>query len=451
MNIIIIGCGKVGTTLAAELNEEGNNITVVDMDGAIVERVAAQNDIMGVIGNGATHSVQAEAGIGEADLLIAVTGSDELNLLCCTVAKMNGTCQTIARVRNPDYSADAPYLKRELGLAMVINPEQATAAEIARVLRFPSASKVETFAGGRVELIKFRLPEGSPLVGMAVKDVAGKLKCDVLFCTVEREDEAYIANGDFVFAERDVVSIIAPAKSVGRFFEKIRYKSHAAKNAILLGGGDISRYLCEILIGLGVSVRLIEHDAARCEALADEFPKAEIIRGGSSDKELLLEEDLCTADAFVALTKYDEENIFISLFAKQVGRGKVVTKINRTDFDEVTRHLDLDTVIYPENITADIILRHVRAMKNTIGSNVENLYHIINGKVEAAEFYVKESCPLIGIPLAELSLKKGVLIAAILRGKRVIIPRGRDTIEAGDAVVIVSSVLAMHDITDVLA
>ncbi len=450
MNIIIVGCGKVGSTLAEQLNEDGNNITVIDMNAAKVESITNRYDIMGIVGNGATHMVQQQAGIYDADLLIAVTGSDELNLLCCLIAKKAGNCQTIARVKNPDYSTEAPYLKNELGLAMVINPEYAAAAEIARVLRFPSAIKIDTFAKGRVELLKFRLPEKSRIVGMSVKEVVTKLHCDVLVCTAERGDDAYIANGDFVFEEKDVISIIASPKNADDFFRKIDYKMHSVKDAMIAGGGEITHYLCDILHRSGISIKIIERDKSVCEELCSLWPDVAVINGDATDQSLLLEEGLANTGAFLALTNMDEENILLSLFARSSNQGKIVTKINRIDFDDVIKHLDLDTIIYPKNITADMILRYVRAMKNTIGSNVETLYNIIKGKAEAAEFIVRENSPVTGKPLCELEFKKDVLVAAILRGKNVIIPRGYDVIEPGDAVVIVSRLMALHDISDIL-
>ena len=450
MNIIIVGCGKVGQTLAQQLNEEANNITVIDLDPAIVNDLTSRYDIMGVAGNGATHLKQQEAGIKEADLLIAVTGSDELNLLCCLIAKKAGNCQTIARVRNPEYSLEAPYLKEELGLAMVINPEAAAAAEIDRVLRFPSAITIETFAKGRVEILKFRLPEGSPLVNCAVKEIVSTFRCDVLVCAVERGDEAFIANGDFVFEEKDVISIIASPRNANEFFRKIKYKTNSVKNAMIVGGGEITYYLCERLHKAGISAKVIEKDRKRCEELCTLWPEVIVINGDAVDQEVLIEEGLEQAGAFVTLTNLDEENILLSLFAKTMTKGKLVTKINRIDFNSVVKHLDLDTIIYPKNITSDMIVRYVRAMENTIGSNVETLYSVIKGKVEAAEFIVKEDSPVTGKPLMELKLKKNILVAAILRGKTVIIPRGQDVIQTGDAVVVVSNPAELHDITDIL-
>lgn len=450
MNIIIVGCGKVGETLACELTKEGNNITVIDKDADTVERLCAKYDVMGVVGNGATTDVQTEAGIDESDLFIAVTGSDELNLLCCMIAKKRGICQTIARVKSPDYSAEASYLKDEIGLTMVINPEEAVAEEIARLLRFPSAINIDTFAGGRVELVTFRLPEESPLVGLSVKDVIARFRANVLICTIERGEEAHIAYGDFVFAAKDCISLIASPKNANDFFSKIKYKTHAAKDVILVGGGEITSYLCDILMREGVSVKIIAAEHAVCDKLAVDYPDATVIQGNLAEKEILLEEGIADASAVVALTQHDEENVFLSLFVKNIGKGKIITKINRTDFDDVIKYLDLDTVICPENYTTDMLMRYVRATQNALGSNVETLYSLVKGKVEAAEFIVKEGSPVVGKPLAELPLKKGVLVAAILRGKNVIIPRGYDTIEAGDAVVVVSGIMALHDISDIL-
>ena len=450
MNIIIVGCGKIGQNLAEELNEQGNNITVVDISPQKVKEITSRHDVMGVVGNGATHSVLVEAGIANADLLIAVTGSDELNLLCCIVAKKASDCHTIARVKHPEYSTESAYLQNELELAMVINPQYAAAEEIARVLRFPSAIKIDTFANGRVELLKFRLPETSPLVGLSVREMASKLRCNVLICTVERNDQAYIAKGDLVFEGKDIISLVAAPRSAAAFFSKIDYRTHSVSDVMIAGGGKTAHYLCEMLQKDGIAVKIIEKEQSVCEDLCAAFPSATIIHGNAGDQEILLEEGLKTTGAFVALTNMDEENILLSLFAKRMSKCKLVTKINRVDFSDVVTHLDLDTIIYPKNIASDQIVRYVRAMKNTIGSNVETLYNIIQGEVEASEFIVKKDSAIVGKPLSELQFKDNVLIAAILRGRKVIIPRGQDTIEPKDHVVIVSKLMALHDITDVL-
>lgn len=451
MKIIIVGCGRVGQNLAEKLNADGNNVTLVDLNATKVETIANRCDVRGVVGNGATHTTQREAGVENADLLIAVTNSDELNLLCCVIAKKEGNCQTIARVKNPQYSKDTAYLKEELGLAMVINPEYAAAEEIARVLRFPAALKIEPFAKGRVELIKFKLGKESKLIGMSVREMSGKYKSDLLVCTIERGDEALIARGDSVFEEKDVVSIIATPKNAHEFFKKIEYTANSIKNVLIVGGGVLTHYLCEILEHSSIALKVVEKDRKVCEELCTRWQKTDIIHGNPADRELLKEEGIEKAGAFVALSSADEENILLSLIAKELGGGKLVTKINRTDYDTVISKLDLETTICPVNITTDGILRFVRATRNAMGSsNVETLYNIIQEQVEATEFIIKEKSPIAGKPLMDLKFKKDVLVASISRGKEVIIPRGQDVIQPGDAVVIVSKHLGLQDVKDVL-
>ena len=450
MNIIIVGCGKVGETLAVELNGEGHDITIVDENAAKVKHIATKYDIMGVIGNGATRDTQKEAGVDSADLLIAVTGSDELNLLCCLMAKKAGDCQTIARIKSPEYAKDIPYLRDELGLAMVINPEYTAAQEITRILKFPSAIKVETFSKGRVELLKFRLPEKSSLVGLSLRDAMIKLKCNVLVCTVERGNEAYIPKGDFVFAERDVISIIASAKSATEFFNKIDYKTQPPRSVAIIGGGNMTHYLCEMLERSGIGSKVIEKSAELCEDLAESFESVTVINGDPTDEDVLREERVAESDGFIALTPLDEENILLSLFAKNAGSKKVITKINRIDYTGVINKLDLDSIIYPKNLTSDMIVRYVRARQNTLGSSMETLYNLIRGEVEVAEFIVGKNSPIAGKPISELKFKENVLIGAILRGRQLIIPRGQAVIEPNDSVIIVTKLLSLHDISDIL-
>lgn len=451
MNVIIVGCGRVGSTLAEKLNSDGNNVTVIDTKAEEVHTLTERYDIMGVVGNGASHIVQREAGIDNADLLIAVTNSDELNLLCCVIAKKEGNnCQTIARLRDPEYRTEAAYLQEELDIAMVINPEYEAAKEIARVLRFPSAIKIEPFVKGKVELIKFRLPVESRIVGMSVKEVAMKYHADILVCTIERGEEAYIANGDFVFCEKDVVSIVASPKNAHEFFRKIGYKGQSVKDAMIVGGGTITHYVCEVLERSKIDLKIVEKDQALCQELSTKWPKTTVIHGNARDKELLAEEGLEQTGAFLALADLDEENILSSIYAKDASKGKVITKIKRMDYGNVLSKLDLDTTICPKNITADIILRYVRSRKNTAGSNVETMYNIIQDKVEASEFIVRENSPIVGVPLAQLKFKKDILIASISRGNEVIVPRGQDVIEAGDAVIVVSKQIGLGDVADVL-
>ena len=450
MRIIIVGCGRVGQTLAEKLCDDGNEVIVVDLSPEKVKAVTDTVDVMGIVGNGAKHTTLHEAGIENTDLFIAVTNSDELNLLCCMVAKKEGTCETIARVKNPEYSADAPYLKQQLGLAMVINPEYAAAEEISRVLRFPSALKVEPFAKGKVNLIKFRLPKGSKLVGMTLRQVVAKLKVEVLVCTIERGEEAFIPKGNFVFEEKDIVSIIASPKQAREFFDKIDYTGNSIKSAVIAGGGSITHYLCSILDRSKIKLKVIDRSVAVCEQFSNDWDKVTVIHGDALNKELLLEEGIENTDALVAILNHDEDNILLSLYCNAVSECKLVTKINRTDYDQVLSKLDLDAVICPKNITSDIILRYVRSKQNAQGVNIEHLYNIIQDEVEAAEFIIKEDYPVVGVPLSKLALKENILVAAITRGDSVIIPRGWDVIQEGDTVVFISNDLAIRDISDVL-
>ena len=451
MKIIIVGCGKVGKTLAEELNKEDNEVTVIDRRYAEVESLSNKFDVMGVVGNGASYKTQMEAGIEKADILIAVTGSDELNLLCCLIAKRAGNCQTIARVRNPEYSEEIGFVKGALGLAMTINPEFAAAQEIARVLRFPSAIKIDTFAKGRVEMLKFRVPGESRLNGMLVMNIAPKLGADVLVCAVERDGEIFIPKGDFRLQEKDVVSIIAGPKKASDFFKKIGIETHQVKDTMIVGGGDTGYYLAKLLQPMGIGIKLIEQNEERCNLLSELLPKAQIIHANGSEQIVLIEEGVGQAEAFVALTNIDEENVMLSLFARSQTSGKIATKINRMDFDRVIKELDLDTTVYPKKITALYILQFVRAMKNSIGCNVETMYRILDDKAEALEFVVKDSSELPGIPLEKLKIKENTLVACIIRGRQIIIPRGKDEMRVGDSVVVVTTTLGLKDIRDVIS
>ena len=452
MKIIIVGCGQVGETLAAELGGEGNDITVIDLSSQKINTITAKLDVMGVVGNGATHTTLKEAGIEEADLLIAVTDSDELNLLCCMIAKRHGKCQVIAKVKNPEYNVELSYLKDELGLAMVINPELAAAEEIARILRFPAANQIETFAKGRVELLKFRIPEDSVLIGKSVKTVATQLKPDVLICTVERDDEAHIVNGDFVFSAKDLISFVASPSSAADFLKQLGYKGKALKNALIIGADDTAHYLCEILRKSGISLKVVDSREDRCEELAALYENVTVICGDETDHDLLLEEGLESADAVLAMTESDEENILLAISAKKFSHGKNIARINKPEYNDIINHLDIDTAIYPKSITSDMIVRYVRALQNTLGSNVETMYTFIKGKVEATEFIIGAGSPIVDIPLSELreKLNENVLVAAILRNGAVIIPHGQDMIKVGDAVVIVSKILGLNDISGII-
>lgn len=450
MRIIIVGLGKVGQTLAAELSKEDNDITVIDNREAVVQDFASQYDIMGVVGNGASCSTQMEAGIEAADLLISVTGSDELNLLCCLIAKKAGNCHTIARVRNPEYSAELSFIQEELGLAMVINPELAAAEEISRVLKFPSAIEVDSFAKSRVELLKFRVPENSILNNNRLADISSKFRGNVLICAIERGEDLIIPNGDTVVKPRDLISLVGSSSDANEFFRQVGIVTNQVKNIMIVGGGTIAYYLARMLLATGIKVKIVDKDMKRCEQLCDLLPKATVVYGDGTDKDLLREEGLTKYESFAALTNIDEENILLSLYAKKIGNMKLITKINRIAFDEVIRELDLDTVIHPKNITSEHIIRYVRSMNNSLGSNVETLHKIINSKAEALEFIVREKSRATDLPLQELRIKQGILVACINRKGKIIIPRGLDVMKKGDAVVIITQQTGLNCIDDIL-
>lgn len=450
MKIIIVGCGKIGTTLAEQLSSEHHDLVVIDTNPQKIQQLSESIDVMGIVDNGASINVLSDAGIEDAHLLIAVTGSDELNLLCCVIAKKVSKCHTIARVRNPLYNKERNFIRKSLGITMIINPELASAIEISRLLRFPSAIELDTFAKGRVELLKFKLLPEFRLSGMSVMEIVEKLRCNVLICGVERGDEVFIPSGNFILQDNDLLSIMASPKNSASFFKKVGIHTHQVKNALIVGGGTLGYYLAALLIDLKIKVRIVENNQERCQQLSELLPEATVICGDGTDKKLLLQEGLTQTESFITLTNMDEENIFLSLFAKKNSKAKLITKVNRIAFDDIIDGLDIGSVIYPKYITADYILQYVRAMENSLSSNVETLYHILDNQAEALEFSVKESSSVTDIPLSQLNLKENLLIACINRNGSIQIPRGQDTIQVGDTVIIVTSVKGLRDLKDIL-
>ena len=450
LNIIIVGCGKVGMTLIEQLSKEGHDITIIDKNAAKVQEMSNLYDIMGLVGNGASYSVQMEAGIENADLIIAVTASDELNLLCCTVAKQVGDCAAIARVRTPDYSKEAGYLREKLGLTMIINPELEASLETARILYLPTALEVNSFAHGQAEIVKFKIPEGNLLDGMTIATLGKSITNDILICAIEREGEVYIPGGNFQMAKDDIVSFVAPRRHIRSFLKKIGFKTKQVKDAMIVGGGKASYYLAKQLIAMGIDVKIIEQNKERCEELSILLPEAIIINGDGTDEEVLREEGIEYAQAFIPLTGIDEENIMLTLHAKQVSNAKLITKINRSTFKNVISKVDLGSVIYPRYITSEAIIAYVRAKKNSTNSNIETLYHMFDNRAEAIEFRVDEPSSVTGIPLKDLMLKNDLLVSFIYRNGKVQIPSGLDTIEVGDTVMIVTTHTGLDNIQDII-
>ncbi len=451
MKVVIIGDGKVGSTITNDLSGEGHDIVVIDRDQVVLQNASNTMDIISVQGNGASIAVQKRAGVPTADLLIAATSLDEVNMLACLVGNKLGVSNTIARVRNPEYFEQIDLLKEELGLSMTVNPEHAAAAEILRLLRFPSALKIELFARGRVELVEIKIAPHSVLDGMPLWAIYKEFQVKVLICAVQREGKVFIPNGNFVLQAGDKINLTAPHIEIENFFRTIGIFRTGVKSVMMIGGGRLSYYLAKSLLEMRVRVKIIEKDEERCDYLCEMLPDAVIIHGDGTDREILQEEGLEKTDALVCLTGMDEENIIVALYAKARNISKVIAKINRLSFDEILEDLDIDGFISPKTIAANHIVRYVRAMQNSLGSsNVETLHKLIGEQVEALEFKVKEKSPVVGIPLKDLKTKDGLLVAAIIRGMRVIIPGGHDSIEPGDSVIIVTTNKRLSDLKDIL-
>ena len=450
LNIIIVGCGKVGRALVEQLSKEGHYITIIDKNPEKIQSLTNLYDIMGIVGNGASYSVQMEAGIEDADLIISVTDSDELNLLCCTVAKQVGDCSAIARVRTPDYSKEVSYLRDKLGLAMIINPELEAAKEAARILYLPTALEINSFAHGQAELIKIKVPVGNTIDGMTIAHLGRKIAPNILICAVERDGEVTIPAGDFTIQRGDIISFAASRKVAKQFLEDIGFKTNQVSNSMIIGGGKSTYYLAKLLMNMGIEVKIIESNRQKCEELSILLPKAIIINGDGTDEELLKEEGIETAESFVPLTGIDEENVMLTLYARKVSKAKVITKINRMTFKTVLNDLDLGSVIYPRYITSEAIVAYIRAKRASRGSDIETLYHIFDSKAEAIEFRIREESSVTDVCLANLSLKKNLLIAFINRNGKIIIPRGNDCIRVGDTVTIVTTHSGLKDIRDIL-
>ena len=451
LKIIIVGCGKVGRTLVDRLSKEGHEITIVDKSPDKIQSLTNLYDIMGIIGNGASYNIQMAAGIEDADLLIAVTDSDELNLLCCTIAKQVADCAAIARVRTPDYVKEVSYLQDRLGLAMIINPELEAAREIASILSLPQTLEVNSFAHGQADMVEFKVTEGNLLDGLLIKDLNSKVSVSVLIAAVKRGTEVTIPTGDFKLAAGDIISVVGSRRFARTFLHDIGIKTRQVKDCLIVGGGKASFYLAQSLLASNISVRIIERDKARCEELSDALPKATIIQGDGGDEALLREEGLEYAESFVPLTGIDEENILLTLYANQVSNAKVVTKVNRINFDNVLSQLNLGSVIYPKHITAEAIIAYVRAKSaSSEYNNIETLYHLFDQKVEAIEFNITEESRATETPFSVLHFKDNLLIAFINRNGKIIIPSGSDVIKVGDTVMVVTTHTGFANITDTL-
>lgn len=452
MKIVIVGCGKIGSAIIASLVKEGHDIVAVDRNQTFVNNITNIYDVMGLCGNGADSDILREAGVETAELFVAVTGSDELNMLSCFLARKLGAKNTIARIRDHEYNDQSlGFLKENLELSMAINPELLTAKELFNILKFPSAVKIETFSRGNLEMIEFRLKPDSVLDGMTLMEMRDKHKAKVLVCYVQRDDEIFIPDGNFALKSGDRIGLTASQNELEKFFRSLGTFKKRAKNVMIMGGSRTALYLAEMLTRIGSSVKIIEINADVCEQLSDALPEAVIIHGDGAQQELLLEEGIDSLDAFVALTGMDEENILISIFAASKNVPNVISKVNRDALDRMAQNLGLDCIVSPHKIIANVAMSFARALQNSLGSNIETLYQLADGKAEALEFNVKSDSKVINIPLKALQLKQSILIAGILRGQKTIIPAGDDMILEGDNVIIIAAEHRLQDLDGILA
>ncbi len=449
MNIVIVGDGKVGATLAEQLSYEEHNVVVIDRNPKVIEQLVNAYDVMGICGNGASYDVQIEAGVENARLFIAATSSDELNILSCLMAKKIGAHHTIARVRNPDYLKQLSFIKDELGLSMIVNPEFDAANEIAKVLRYPSATNIDSFAKGHVDLAEIKLSADCPLCNKQIMDIFSSFKTKVLICAVQRGNEVYIPRGDFILQSGDKIHITATRNALISFMKEAKIYKHRTKNIMIIGGGKMGYYLARQLSETGgYNIKILEIDEKRCEHLCTILPNVDIINADGTDRNTLHEQGIENLDAFVALTTIDEENIITSMYAASLGIQKTVAKVNRVS-DKVLESIGMDSAFSSKTIAANRILGYVRALENSGESSVQTLYKLVGDRVEALEFTISDDLEEIGIPLKNLRLQDDTLIGAIIRKNEVIFPNGNDTIESGDSVIVVSKIKSISNIGEI--
>lgn len=449
MKITVVGCGKIGCTVINALLSEGHEIVAIDNDPDVISDITNIYDVMTVCGSGTDSDVLLEA--GNANLLIAVTGSDEFNMLTCFIAKRLGIKHTIARIRKPEYNDKSlSFLKKELGLSMAINPERLVSREMFNILKLPSAIKVEEFSRGNFEMVELILKENSPLDGVSLIDLKKKHPDNFLVCAVQRGDKLYIPDGNFVLKSGDKIGITSSSVEIQRLLRKLGILQKQARDVMILGATRTSYYLSKLLLAAGNSVKIIDADKERCKEFSDSLPGAVIINGDPARQELLLEEGIGNVDAVVALTGMDEENILLSYFAAMQNVPKVIAKVNRNEFLPTAERLGIDSVASQIRTVGDVTVRYARALENSMGSKVETLYKLMNGNAEALEFAVNGESKIIKIPFKELPTKSNILIAGIIRGRKTIIPSGDDMIMPGDRVVVISGGGRLNDLSDIV-
>lgn len=451
MKIIVVGCGKIGTTIIESLVNEGHDVVAVDDSSEAIAEITNVYDAMCVCGSGTDCDTLSEAGVAQTELFVAVTGSDELNMLSCFIAKRMGARHTLARIRNPEYNdRSLGFLRQQLDLSSSINPDLAAAHELFNILKLPSAVNIETFSCRNFEMVELRLKPDSPLDGVALHELRKKYQANFLVCVVQRGEEVYIPDGSFVLKSGDRIGLTAAANEIQKLLKMMGILRKQARSVMILGASRTAHYLTKMLLASGNTVKVIERDPRRAQEFADTFPEAVTIVGDGAQQELLLEEGIGEMDAFVALTGMDEENILISFFALSQNVPKVISKVNRNELASMAEKLGLECIISPKRSVSDFLVQYARALENSLGSNVETLYKLMDGKAEALEFNVGADFKFAGVPLKELTRKQDILIAGIIRGRKTIIPSGDDCMAAGDKVIVLAAGQQLNDLSDII-
>lgn len=452
MKIIIVGCGKIGTTIIESLVGEGHDVVAIDANRETANQIGNIYDIMCLCGNGMDCETLGEAGVEKAELFVAVTGSDEFNMLSCFIAGRMGARHTVARIRNPEYNDKSlGFMRQMLDISLPLNPEMFTAQEIFNTLKLQAAVNIETFSRRNLEMVELIIDGNSRLQGYSLMELKKHYKANYLICAVRRENEVIIPGGNFVLRKGDKIGLVAAPNEVSKLLKMLGFAEKQAKSVIILGASMTAFYLTKLLVAGGNSVKVIDKDEARCRVFAEAIPDAVVIHGDGADRELLLEEGLDEADALVTLTGMDEENILISFYAASHEVPKIITKVNRNELAEMAERLGLTSIVSPKKIVSDILTRYARALKNSLGSNVETLYKLMDSSVEALEFNVSDDFVGMSTPLKDMSFKPDMLIAGIIRGRKPIIPTGDDMILPGDKVVVVAAGQKFIDLSDILA
>lgn len=452
MNIVIAGCGKIGTAVLGALVAEGHDVTVIDNNPTVVSEITNIYDVIGLCGNGADSDILTEAGIENAELFAAFTGSDELNMLSCFIARRMGAKHTSARIRNLEFNdRSLGLLRQHLNLSMAVNPEKLAAREIFNILKLPSALKVESFSAKNFEMVEIRLKPDSALAGMTIEQMRKKYDYKFLVCVIQRGDKAYIPDGNFTLEAGDKIAVTADPIEIQKLLKGLGILQKQARKVMIIGASRTAYYLAKMLLGIGCSVKVIDSNLEKCEKFSELLKKVDVVHGDAANEELLIEEGLGSMDAFVSLTGMDEENILLSYYASSQNIPKVISKVNRSEFAAMAEKLGVDSVISPKIATTDIFVRYARALENSIGSSVETVYKLMDGKAEALEFNVRPDCEMIEVPLKKIRFKPNILIGGIIREKKtIIIPAGDDVIKSGDKVVVLTAGHRINNLTDVI-